>query len=117
MQSFTTEENAKLLETKLVDIMEDFELKDSKTVTIDLESEANKIVMEENSLTLVTSKTHQPAIQVSTNDAKLPNWVVSPYDLGGHSPYYRSQKIFSSSSSFFFLTFSRYSLFSNTLIG
>ena len=100
MQNFTTEENTELLETKLVDIMEDFSVTYNKTLTIEK-------VKEENSLILVTAKEHQPLSDSTTNGSKHPNWTVSPYDLGGHSPYFSSQKIFSSHSSFFFLIFSR----------
>ena len=71
MQSFTTDENAELLETKLVDIMEDFSVTNNKTLTIEE-------VKEENSLILVTANTNNDS---STNESKLPNWTVSPYDL------------------------------------
>ena len=101
MQSFITEENKELLETKLVDIMEDFSLKDNKALTIEQ-------IKEENSLILVTSKSLQPVSEASSKKTHLPNWTISPYDLGGHSPYFCSQKIFSSPSSFYFLIISRY---------
>ena len=101
MESFTTEENTELLETKLVDIMEDFSVTNNKTLTIEK-------VKEENSMILVTAKNHKPLNDSSIKtETQLPNWTVSPYDLGGHSPYFSSQKIFSSQSSFFFLIFSR----------
>ena len=100
MQSFTTDEHEELLGTKLVDIMEDFTLSGNKTLTIVKEEE-------DNSLLLVTTKCqNQSSNKSSTNETQLPNWTVSPYDLGGHSPYFSSQKIFSSHSSFFFLIFS-----------
>ena len=85
MQNFTTEENTELLETKLVDIMEDFSVTYNKTLTIEK-------VKEENSMILVTAKNHQPLNDSSTNESKLPNWTVSPYDLGGHSM--QSENIF-----------------------
>ena len=97
MQSFITDENPDLLETKLVDILKDFQVNDSKTLRIEEEQA-------DDSLILVTTKNHEAVKEDATN---LPNWTVSPYDLGGHSPYFSSQKIFSSSSSFYFLTFSR----------
>ena len=138
MQSVLTE-NTDLLETKLVDILDEFQLPDDKTLSIVKEEE-------ENSLILVTATTNEskhqqpvprrkgrlaefPDSEYSdysdfyyyesdysdsdsdysqlSNQKKLPNWAVSPYDLGGHSPYFSSQKIFSSSSSFYFLVFSR----------
>ena len=101
MQSFTTDEHEELLGTKLVDIMEDFTLSGNKALTIVKEKE-------DDSLLLVTTKCHNQTLhKSSTNETQLPNWTVSPYDLGGHSPYFSSQKIFSSHSSFFFLIFSR----------
>ena len=118
MQSVLTE-NTDLLETKLVDILDEFQLPDDKTLSIVKEEE-------ENSLILVTATTNESKQQQPVprrkgrlaefpdsdssqlyNQKKLPNWTVSPYDLGGHSPYFSSQKIFSSSSSFYFLVFSR----------
>ena len=99
MQSVLTE-NTDLLETKLVDILDEFQLPDDKTLSIVKEKE-------DNSLVLVTAKSKQSVIKLKTNQKKLPNWTVSSYDLGGHSPYFSSQKIFSSSSSFYFLVFSR----------
>ena len=93
LKNFTTEENTELLETKLVDIMEDISLMNNKSLTIEK-------VKEENSLILVTAKYHEIAKGQPTNEIKLPSWTVSPYDLGGHSPYFSSQKIFSSPSSF-----------------
>ena len=123
MQSVLTE-NTDLLETKLVDILDEFQLPDDKILSIVKEEE-------ENSLILVTATTNESKHQqpvprrerrlaeyfdydysdsVSSqlsNHKKLQSWTVSPYDLGGHSPYFSSQKIFSSSSSFYFLVFSR----------
>ena len=97
MKSFITDENPDLLETKLVDILKDFKINDSKTLRIEEEQA-------DDSLILVKTKNQEAVKEDATN---LPNWTVSPYDLGGHSPYFSSQKIFSSSSSFYFLTFSR----------
>ena len=34
-------------------------------------------------------------------------WRVTPYDLGGHTSYFNSQKLFTSDSSVFFLAFQR----------
>ena len=97
-----TAERTDLLETKLVDILEDFKLDQNKKVTIKKEGE-------NGSLILVKAETHDYLpVDTGRNDIKLPNWAVSPYDLGGHSPYFSSQKMFSSQTSFFFMIFSRY---------
>ena len=102
MKSFLTEENTEFLETKLVDILDEFQLSDNRSLTIVKEKQ-------ENSLILVTSKMALPfSKQPATVPKKLQDWTILPFDLGGHSPYFCSQKIFSSSSSFYFLTFSRY---------
>ena len=101
MNNFTTEENPQLLETKLVEIMEDFELDGNNTLKVVEEST-------DGSLILVTTKHKEPDNEALNTKIKLPNWNVSPFDLGGHSPYISSQKIFSSQSSFYFLVFSRY---------
>ena len=52
MENLTTNVNIELLETKLVDIMEDFEVTDSTALSIIKESE-------ENSLILVTAQSNQ----------------------------------------------------------
>ena len=52
MENRTTNANTELLETKLVDIMEDFEVTDSTALSIVKEAE-------ENSLILVTSQSNQ----------------------------------------------------------
>ena len=94
-------ENTKFLETKLVSIMEDFELSDDKSLVIEKKSD-------EGSLILVSAKSNYPATdQIPKEENNLPNWTVSPYDLGGHSPYFSSHKIFATPSSFFFMIFSR----------
>ena len=79
--------------------MDDFEIDGNNKMTI------NKL-MEEGSLILVTSTPKQESVHFDTNNT-IPNWTITPYDLGGHSPYFSSQKLFSSNSSFFFLIFSR----------
>ena len=87
------------METKLVDIMEDLDIDQNKSIVLEKE-------IEEGSLTLVKTK-EQPKILETLQENKLPNWKVSMYDLGGHSPYINSQKMFASNSSFFFLVFNR----------
>ena len=90
------------LDTKLVDIMEDFELEDNKKFVVE------EVYEEEGYCTLLNVKKNEtpddPAPAVSL---QLPRWKVTPYDLGGHSPYFNSQKLFSASSSIFLLTFQR----------
>ena len=100
MKAFTTDEDESLIETKLVDILEDFQLESNTTLEIVKQKE-------EGSLTLVntTAKTKQSVNFDSSENTKLPNWTISPYDLGGHSPYFNSHKIFASNSSIFFLLF------------
>ena len=100
MNNFTTEENIQLLETKLVDIVQDFELNSNNTLMVEEERK-------DGSLVLVNIRHKETLIHTSNTQKELPNWNVAPFDLGGHSPYFSSQKMFSSKSSFFFLIFSR----------
>ena len=101
MENFTTKENTELWETKLVDIMEDFELDGNSTLNIEEENN-------DKSLILVNTKQKESDNEAINSSIKLPNWNVAPYDLGGHSPYFNSHKMFASKSSFFFLVFSKY---------
>ena len=68
MENLTTNVNIELLETKLVDIMEDFEVTDSTALSIVKEAE-------ENSLILVKAQsnqqTHQTKSKVLKNSAVL----------------------------------------------
>ena len=67
MENLTTNVNIELLETKLVDIMEDFEVTDSTALSIIKEAE-------ENSLILVTAQsnqqTHKTKSKVSKNSVE-----------------------------------------------
>ena len=101
-QHFTTEYDVSLQQTKLVDILEDFELNDINN-SLKVVEEAEK-----GSLTLIRTKDNQPSKTKQLLKSKLPNWQITPYDLGGHSPYFNSQRLFSSQTSFFFLVFQRY---------
>lgn len=106
MENSPTSEKSDLKETKLVDIMKDFEIQS------DTQDEKMKILEQpskDESIILVKAGHYENFNQETTNQTKLPNWTVSPYDLGGHSPYFSSQRMFTAPSSFFFLTFSRYS--------
>ena len=90
------------LDTKLVDIMEDFELEDNKKFVVE------EVIEGEGCCTLINVKKKEtPDDPSPTVSLQLPRWKVTPYDLGGHSPYFNSQKLFSASSSIFLLTFQR----------
>ena len=90
------------LDTKLVDIMEDFELEDNKKFVVE------EVYEEEGYCTLLNvKKNYTPDDSSPTVSLQLPRWKVTPYDLGGHSPYFNSQQLFSASSSIFLLTFQR----------
>ena len=53
-------------------------------------------------------KPQESSEEVLEEDNEDPTaWTVTPYDLGGHTSYFNSQKLFSSSSSVFFLAFQR----------
>ena len=73
-----------MIETKLVDILDPFELEDHGDLQI---QEGNK----EGVLTLLNlvQSTHDD----NTLETKPSKSVVNPYDMGGHSPYYCSQKV------------------------
>ena len=90
------------LETKLVDILEDFELEENKKFEVDEEFEGGGFCT-----LLNVKKKETPNDLPQTVSLQLPRWKVTPYDLGGHSPYFNSQKLFSASSSIFLLTFQR----------
>ena len=90
------------LDTKLVDIMEDFELEENKKFVVE------EVFEGEGCCTLLNVKENKtPDDPSPTVSLQLPRWEVTPYDLGGHSPYFNSQKLFSASSSIFLLTFQR----------
>ena len=74
-----------MIETKLVDILDPFELEDHGDVQI---QEGNK----EGVLTLLNlvQSTHDD----NTHETKPSKSVINPYDMGGHSPYYCSQKVY-----------------------
>ena len=97
-----TEEDQSKLETKLVDIMEDFELQD-KNDAIEIKEE----IKADGFCTLLNVQKKEVSDDISTTSPLLP-WRVTPYDLGGHSPYFNSQKLFSASSSTYLLTFQRF---------
>ena len=98
---YLTEENREKLETKLVDIVEDFSLEDNKVFKI--------VEWNENACPILLKVEKKEVAQASSQEIeKLPPWTVTSYDLGGHSPYFNSQqKLFSNSSSIFLLTFQR----------
>ena len=88
------------LETKLVDILEDFELEETKKFVVEEEFEGYCTLLN-------VKKKETPNDRSQTVSLQLPRWKLTPYDLGGHSPYFNSQKLFSASSSIFLLTFQR----------
>ena len=99
-----TEENKEKLETKLVDIVEDFSLEENKTFKIEGELTLNACACP-----ILLKVEKKEVAQSSTQEVKtLAPWIVSSYDFGGHTPYFNSQqKLFSASSSIFLLTFQR----------
>ena len=101
---YLTEENREKLETKLVDIVEDFPLEENNVFKI-VEEDPWK----ENACPILLKVEKKEVAQASSQEIeKLPPWTVTSYDLGGHSPYFNSQqKLFSNSSSIFLLTFQR----------
>ena len=86
-------ENHSLLETKLVSILEDLSIEDRGAFTVEEETKDGILTM----LRLRSS--------VTTTEGT--NQKISCYDLGGHSPYFNSQKLFRSGSSVFLLAFQR----------
>ena len=88
------EENQYLLETKLVSILDDLSIEDRGALTVDEERKDGILTM-----LRLTSRT--------TTAPPLTRQQISCYDLGGHSPYFKSQKLFKSGSSVFILAFKR----------
>ena len=95
-QNFTTEENTELLETKLVDIMEDFHLDDNNVYSIVKEKE-------ENSLILVSAQRIQSMIQNQTKLSSkvcIQNQIVNFVSLFGFFlGNWRNKSFFSSNGS------------------
>ena len=87
------EENQHLLETKLVSILDDLPVEDRGAVTVEEDRQDGVLTL----------------LKLTAGLATPPETTqhVSCYDLGGHSPYFNSQKIFKSDSSVFFLAFQR----------
>ena len=100
MENFTTDDESALKDTKLVHILKDFELDDNVPLPVEKKYESESLIL----LNIKNEIVDNSSLK---NQSHLPNWQVSPYDLGGHSPYFSSQKIFSSKTSFFFLVFQR----------
>ena len=111
--------NRHLIETKLVDILEDLKLENRDQIFL-------VEYITEGKLTLlgVSRNEDQETIlkTLSRRFKKMPkngeeegtkenedqtNWTVTPYDLGGHTSYFNSQKLFTCGSSVFFLAFQR----------
>ena len=82
--------------------MEDFSLEENKIFKI-----GEEVPQTENACPILL-KVEKKEVASSQEVNKLPDWVVTSYDLGGHSPYFNSQKkLFFTSSSIFLLTFQR----------
>ena len=101
----TEEEDQTLLETKLVNILDDLVVEDFG----DLVAEE---VVTEGVLTMLNLKEvgQQDVGSFPKNRESQPQFV-RPFDMGGHSSYLNSQKLFKCGSSLFFLAFQRYSSF------
>ena len=92
----TGEEDQTLLETKLVNILDDLVVEDFG----DLVAEE---VVTEGILTMLKLKKEERKKKEETRERQF----VKPYDMGGHSSYLNSQRLFKSGSSLFFLAFQR----------
>ena len=92
----TEEEDQTLLETKLVNILDDLVVEDFG----DLVAEE---VVTEGILTMLKLKKEEIKKKEETRERQF----VKPYDMGGHSSYLNSQRLFKSGSSLFFLAFQR----------
>ena len=92
----TEEEDQTLLETKLVNILDDLVVEDFG----DLVAEE---VVTEGVLTMLKLKKEERNKKEETRERQF----VKPYDMGGHSSYLNSQRLFKSGSSLFFLAFQR----------
>ena len=87
----------------MVDIVEDFPLEENKTFKI-----VKEVTETDNACPILLNVKKVKAQTSSQEVDQLPDWIVTSYDLGGHSPYFNSQqKLFSTSSSIFLLTFQR----------
>ena len=85
--------NQSLLETKLVSILEDLSIEDRGAFTVEEKTKDGILTM----LRLRSSVTTTAGTSQK----------ISCYDVGGHSPYFNSQKLFKSGSSVFILAFQR----------
>ena len=86
-------ENQYLLETKLVSILDDLSIEDRSAFTVEEDTK-------DGILTMLRLRSNVPTT-AGTNQE------ISCYDLGGHSPYFNSQRLFESGSSVFILAFQR----------
>ena len=92
------------METKLVNILTEIKLENRDRLS--LQNQFNNV----GKLTLLRVRRNKERKEVpeeaEQNDDST-NWRVTPYDLGGHTSYFNSQKLFTSGSSVFFLAFQR----------
>ena len=107
------EANRHLIETKLVDILEDFKLENRDRLFLVEYITEKKITLlgvsrnEDQETILKTLSRRFKNILTTKQNENQTNWTVTPYDLGGHTSYFNSQKLFTSGSSVFFLAFQR----------
>ena len=107
------EANRYLLETKLVDILEDFKLETSDRLFLVEDITEGKLTLLRDQETASTEASKKGIVKRLTRRFEKmlktyeKNWTVTPYDLGGHTSYFNSQKLFICGSSVFFLAFQR----------
>ena len=99
-----------LLETKLVNILDDLVLEDTGALVVEEDYYAEGV------LTMLKLKEvgQQDVSEEDGSSIKNPEsqpQFVRPFDMGGHSSYLNSQKLFKCGSSLFFLAFQRYQSF------
>ena len=90
------EEDQTLLETKLVNILDDLVVEDFGDLVVEE-------VVTEGILTMLKLKKEEIKKKEDTRARQF----VKPYDMGGHSSYLNSQRLFKSGSSLFFVAFQR----------
>ena len=110
--------NRHLIETKLVDILEDFKLENRDRLFLVEHITVGKLTLlwvrkketaspKEGILKTLRHRFEKMQM-LKTNQKEEPtNWTVTPYDLGGHTSYFNSQKLFTCGSTVFFLAFQR----------
>ena len=88
------------METKLVNILTEIKLENRDRLNL-------VDYMTEGKLTLLRVNRNEEVLEEAEQNEETTNWTVTPYDLGGHTSYFNSQKLFTCGSSVFFLAFQR----------